>query len=183
MEDVNIDGLAECMDLLRGAGYARCSMLQQCQHTATTTLFECMDRSAAQCRMRGTARHGRRCAVGPSGVCRRTGQRCVALRWGFGIRSGLLFCVGWHCNCLSTLNLFCCGSCSDCTDKVLCEGSILLLSQQKARQRAPVPSVETFRQCLVLGAGGAPYVSTLQLRSRCSCSTKQARNVSTQRLR
>ena len=55
MEDVNIDGLAECMDLLRGAGYARCSMLQQCQHTAQHSSSAWIDllRSAA-C----TARHG-----------------------------------------------------------------------------------------------------------------------------
>ena len=65
------------------------------------------------------ARLGAAVAAQGSEWSRRGGQRCIGS--------------------FASIRCFVCSlplrSCSDCTDKVLCEGSILLLSQQKARQR------------------------------------------------
>jgi hypothetical protein len=180
MEDVNIDGLAECMDLLRGAGYARCSMLQQCQHTAQHSSSAWIDllRSAACPARHGTALPSLR---GWSEWSQFAALVSAAL--GFGIRSGLLcVCVGAVTVCRHSTCSAVAAARTAPTRSCVRAASCCCRSRRHAACTCPL-SGELPSQCLVLGAGGAPYASTLQLRSRCSCSTKQARNVSTQRLR
>jgi hypothetical protein len=157
---------------------ACCNNVNTRHNTLSSSAWIDLLRSAA-C----TARHGTAVAARLVRVesIRRTGQRCV----GVWHSIGFVVCVCWRCNCLSTLNSTCsavAAARTAPTRSCVRAASCCCRSRRHAACTCPL-SGELLSQCLVLGAGGAPYASTLQLRSRCSCSTKQARNVSTQRLR